>query len=57
MRRESKFEEYFRYLCEKKAYDGANSFLDRIWKKSSGKTLFKKELSEVKELLFSVPYP
>lgn len=56
-RRERKFEEYFRYLCEKKAYDGANSFLDRIWKKSSGKTLFKKEFSEVKELLYSVPYP
>lgn len=55
--RESKFEEYFRYLCEKEAYDGANSFLDRIWKKSSGRKLFGKDISEVKGLLFSIPHP
>lgn len=57
IRRERTFEEYFHFLCDKEAYDAANSFLDRIWREDSGRKLFKKELPEVKEILYRVPYP
>ena len=60
--KDSAHEEYFTYLCEIQAYKAANSFLDRIWKPKknpgrSQKTLFGKELEEVRGILLQIPYP
>ena len=60
--KDSAHEAYFTYLCETQAYKAANSFLDRIWKPKknpgcSQKTLFGKELEEVRSVLLQIPYP
>lgn len=48
---------YYLFLCEKGAYEAANSFLDRIWKEDHGDKLFGKDADEIKKMVYCWPSP